>query len=273
MKYCIFLLGLFLLSCKSQGSKQETLSENEIEIPDGSLTEGEQDSLVMALSPYLEIDTTDANKSQQDLIKMMDEVLNEVWDEPDKDYTYHQNILHVDSVIKQCIAYVKQNKPKQLLDLFDKERINIYGHPSNTIEHERDLHYMILSLYEKYYRSENERLFAVKMAELYEFTLIHIIGLEQFRGYYHPDYIPLAKILVNCYSEGLNRYDRAIELQKQVCERIEKEEPEGKASESYGYELAGLANLYLAIDDTVRIDSCLLELRKNPYMEKLFQEQ
>ena len=268
MKYCILLLGLFLLSCKSQESKQETLSENEIEIPDGLLTEGEQDSLIMVLSPYLEVDTTftkDANQTMQ--------IVSEALGDASDDEAYYRNILHVDSVIKQCIVYVKQNNPKQLLDLFDKEKVNIYGHPSNTIAHEIDLHYMILSLYEKYYRPSNERLYAEKMAELYEMSLIHVIGLELFGGYSHPDFISLAKVLVDCYSEGLNNYDRAIELQKQICERIEKEEPEGKASENYGYELAGLANLYLANEDTIRTDSCLLELRKNPYMEKLFQEQ
>ena len=124
-----------------------------------------------------------------------------------------------------------------------------------------------------YNRPSNERLYAEKMAELYEMSLIHVTGLELFGGYSHPDFIPLAKVLVDCYAEGLDNYDRAIELQKQICERIEKEEPEGKASENYGYELAGLANLYLANEDTIRTDSCLLELRKNPYMEKLFQEQ
>ena len=268
MKYLLLLLGICLLGCKGQSTKQEMITNSEIEIEEGSLTKGEQDSLIMVLSPYLEIDTAYANKSQQDFIKILDEVL----DESNKDYTYHQNILHVDSVIKQCIVYVKQNQPKQLLDLFDKEKVNIYGHPSNTIAHEKDLHYMILSLYEKYYRPSNERLYAEKMAELYEMSLIHVTGLELFGGYSHPDFIPLAKVLVDCYAEGLDNYDRAIELQKQICERIEKEEPEGKASENYGYELAGLANLYLANEDTIRTDSCLLELRKNPYMEELFQK-
>ena len=155
--------------------------------------------------------------------------------------------------------------------MFDKERASIYGHPSNTLPHEIDLHYMILSLYEKYYRPSNERLFAEKMAGLYEISLAHMICLELLGSYYHPDYIPLTKALVDCYADGLNNYGRAIELQKQICERIEKVEPEGKASESYGRELAGLANFYLAINDTIRTDSCLLELRKNPYMEKLFQ--
>ena len=117
------------------------------------------------------------------------------------------------------------------------------------------------------------RLYAEKMVELYEFSLAHVIGLEAFDGHSHPDYIALSKVLADCYGEGLDNYERAIELQKQICDRIEKEEPEGKASESYGYELAGLANLYLAIDDTVRIDSCLLELRKNPYMEGFFKEE
>ena len=98
------------------------------------------------------------------------------------------------------------------------------------------------------------------------------MGLEAFGGYYHPDYIPLAKVLVDCYSEGLNDYEKAIELQKKVCERIEKEEEDGKASESYGYELMELARLYLANEDTIHTDSCVLELQKNPYMEKYFQE-
>ena len=150
--------------------------------------------------------------------------------------------------------------------------MSIYSHPSNTIEHEKDLHYMILSLYEKYYRPVNERLFAKKMIELYEFSLIHVTGLELFGGYSHPDYIPLVKVLIDCYAEGLNNYDKAIELQKKVCERIEKEEAEGKASESYGYELMELATLYLNNKDTLRTDSCLLELKKNPYMEKLLKE-
>lgn len=268
MKYLLLLLGICLLGCKGQSTKQEMITNSEIEIEEGSLTKGEQDSLIMVLSPYLDVDTTftkDANQTMQ--------IVSEALGDANDDETYYRNILHVDSVIKQCIVYVKQNQPKQLLDLFDKEKVNIYGHPSNTIAHEKDLHYMILSLYEKYYRPSNERLYAEKMAELYEMSLIHVIGLELFGGYSHPDFIPLAKVLVDCYAEGLDNYDRAIELQKQICERIEKEEPEGKASENYGYELAGLANLYLANEDTIRTDSCLLELRKNPYMEKLFQEQ
>ena len=78
-------------------------------------------------------------------------------------------------------------------------------------------------------------------------------------------------MLVDCYDK-LNDYDRAIELQKQICERIEQEEPEGKASENYGYELIELATLYLANKDTIHTDSCTQELRKNSYMEKLLKE-
>lgn len=264
MKYLLILLGLCLVACN--GPKQErTLDSNEvkIEIPEGSLTKGEQDSLITVLSPYLEVDTFFLEKSKE-----YSEVLGDANGEED----YNRNMFHVDSVIRQCVSLVQQNKPKQLLDLFDAERINIYAHPSNTIEHEKNLHYMILSLYEKYYRPLNERLYAEKMIELYELTFVHIIGLETFGGYYHPDYIPLAKVLIDCYAEGLNDYEKAIELQKKVCERIEKEEEDGKASESYGYELMELARLYLANEDTIHTDSCVLELQKNPYMEKYFQE-
>ena len=278
MKYLLILFGLCLRACKRQSVKQEEKTdsnitpnerlEESIEIPDGSLTKGEQDSLIEVLSPYLEVDTAYAKRSNKNA-ELISKVLDDM-EEFDENYQ-QQNILHVDSVIKQCINHVQSNEPKRLLDLFDKEKMSIYSHPSNTIEHEMDLHYMILSLYDKYYRPSNERFFAEKLAELYEFSLIHITGLELFGGYSHPDYIPLVKVLVDCYDK-LNDYDRAIELQKQICERIEQEEPEGKASENYGYELIELATLYLANKDTIHTDSCTQELRKNPYMEKLLKE-
>lgn len=279
MKYLLILFGLCLMACNRQSVKQEEKTdsnitpnerlEESIEIPDSSLTKGEQDSLIEVLSPYLKVDMAYA-KSANNNAELISKALDDV-EEFNENYQL-QNILHVDSVIKQCINHVQSNEPKRLLDLFDKEKMSIYSHPSNTIEHEKDLHYMILSLYEKYYRPVNERLFAKKMIELYEFSLIHVTGLELFGGYSHPDYIPLVKVLIDCYAEGLNNYDKAIELQKKVCERIEKEEAEGKASESYGYELMELATLYLNNKDTLRTDSCLLELKKNPYLEKILQE-
>ena len=278
MKCLMILLELCLIACNGQSVKQEEKTDSDtpkgkleesIEIPDSSLTKGEQDSLIEVLSPYLKVDMAYA-KSANNNAELISKALDDV-EEFNENYQL-QNILHVDSVIKQCINHVQSNEPKRLLDLFDKEKMSIYSHPSNTIEHEKDLHYMILSLYEKYYRPVNERLFAKKMIELYEFSLIHVTGLELFGGYSHPDYIPLVKVLIDCYAEGLNNYDKAIELQKKVCERIEKEEAEGKASESYGYELMELATLYLNNKDTLRTDSCLLELKKNPYMEKLLKE-
>ena len=260
MKYLLIFLGLCLFSCNNQTTSN---IQPEIKIENGSLTKGEQDSLIMVLSPYLEIDSIVMQNANQTL-QMVSEALGDANGEND----YYQNISHVDSIIHQCIAYAKQNEPKQLLDLFDKGKVNIYAHPSNTIEHERDLHYMILSLYEKYYRSENERLYAVKMVELYEFSLIHIIGLELFRGYYHPDYIPLTKILVDCYAEGLNNYDRAIELQQQICERVEKEDADGRKGEWYLLEILNLSILYDAIGDSFHSDSCYQIYSANPYYQK-----
>lgn len=71
---------------------------------------------------------------------------------------------------------------------------------------------------------------------------------------------------------GLGNYERAIELQKQICERFEREETEGKASENYGFELMELAGLYFGNNDTIRVDSCNQILQKNPYLEKILQE-
>lgn len=279
MKYLLILFGLCLMACNRQSVKQEEKTdsnitpnerlEESIEIPNGSLTKGEQDSLIEVLSPYLEVDTAYAKRSNKNA-ELISKVLDDM-EEFDENYQ-QQNILHVDSVIKQCINHVQSNEPKRLLDLFDKEKTNIYAHPSNTWLNEQNLHYMILSLYQKYYRPLNDRMFAEKMIELYEFSLIHVTGLELFGGYSHPDYIPLIKVLVDCYSEGLGNYEKAIELQRQACERLEQEETEGKASENYGFELMELARLYLANNDTIRMDSCNQILRKNPYLEKILQE-
>ena len=274
MRCLMILLGVCLMACNRQFVKQEgktdfNITEESIEIPNGSLTKGEQESLIEVLSPYLEVNTAYAKSSNKNA-----EMISKALDDVDFDENYQQqNILHVDSVIKQCIVYVRQNEPKLLLDLFDKEKMSIYCHPSNTWLNEQNLHYMILSLYQKYYRPLNDRMFAEKMIELYEFSLIHVTGLELFGGYSHPDYIPLIKVLVDCYSEGLGNYEKAIELQRQACERLEQEETEGKASKNYGFELIELARLYLANNDTIRMDSCNQILRKNPYiMEKYFQE-
>ena len=260
MKYLVILLGLCLFSCNNQTASN---IQPEIEIENGSLTKGEQDSLIMVLSPYLEIDSImmqDANQTLQ----MVSKALGDANGEND----YYQNISHVDSIIHQCIAYAKQNEPKQLLDLFDKGKVNIYAHPSNTIEHEKGLHYMILSLYEKYYRPVSERLYAEKMIELYELTFLHIIGLETFGGYFHPDYIPLAKVLIDCYADGLNNYDKAIELQKKVCMRVEQEDANGRYGKWYLLEMVNLSMLYDAISDRFHLDSCYQIYVENPYYEK-----
>ena len=258
MKYLLLLLGICLLGCKGQSTKQENIIESEI--IQGSLTKGEQDSLIMVLSPYLEVDTTYAEKASQ-ATQIVSKALGNT---NDNEY-YYQNILHVDSIIKQCIAYVKQNEPKQLLDLFDKEKNSIYAHPANTWEHEQNLHYMILSFYQKYSDAET---FAKKMAELYEFSLIHIKSLEMFGGYTHPDFIPLAKVLVDCYAEGLNNYGRAIELQRQVCERVEQEDADGRKGEWYLLEILNLSILYDAIGDSFHSDSCYQIYTANPYYQK-----
>ena len=75
MKYLLILFGLCLMACNRQSVKQEEKTdsnitpnerlEESIEIPDGSLTKGEQDSLIEVLSPYLEVDTAYAKRSNK----------------------------------------------------------------------------------------------------------------------------------------------------------------------------------------------------------------
>ncbi|GGK00088.1 hypothetical protein GCM10007084_24380 [Parabacteroides faecis] len=274
MKYLMILLSFCLMACNGRSVKQEektdsNMTEESIEIPNGSLTKGEQDSLITVLSPYLEVDTA-FTKRRIEISGSLSKIIDGAID-IDEDYTW-QIIAHVDSVIKQCINHVQSNEPKQLFDLFDKEKKNIYAHPSNTWKNEQNLNNMILSLYEKYDRSSNKRLLAEKVIELYEISFIHIKLLETFGGYSHPSFIPLAKSLREWYLVILKNYDKAIELQRQICERIEKEETEGRASENYGFELMKLSELYLANNDTIRMDSCHQILQKNPYIEKILQE-
>ena len=178
------------MACNGRSVKQEektdsNMTEESIEIPNGSLTKGEQDSLITVLSPYLEVDTA-FTKRRIEISGSLSKIIDGAID-IDEDYTW-QIIAHVDSVIKQCINHVQSNEPKQLFDLFDKEKKNIYAHPSNTWKNEQNLNNMILSLYEKYDRSSNKRLLAEKVIELYEISFIHIKLLETFGGYSHPFY-------------------------------------------------------------------------------------
>ena len=152
--------------------------EESIEIPDGSLTKGEQDSLIEVLSPYLEVDTAYAKRSNKNA-ELISKVLDDM-EEFDENYQ-QQNILHVDSVIKQCINHVQSNEPKRLLDLFDKEKMSIYSHPSNTIEHEMDLHYMILSLYDKYYRPSNENILK-EYSDKFNLN-VNLVTIKDFGGW------------------------------------------------------------------------------------------
>ena len=114
MKFVLLLLSVCLLGCKEQ-SKQEMISNSEIEIKEGSLTKGEQDSLIMVLSPYLEVDTTftkDANQTMQ----IVSEALGDATD----DEAYYRNILHVDSVlqVKGIVSIDTRNEIYQYRDVY-----------------------------------------------------------------------------------------------------------------------------------------------------------
>ena len=128
MKCLMILLELCLIACNGQSVKQEEKTDSDtpkgkleesIEIPDSSLTKGEQDSLIEVLSPYLKVDMAYA-KSANNNAELISKALDDV-EEFNENYQL-QNILHVDSVIKQCINHVQSNEPKRLLDLLIKRK-------------------------------------------------------------------------------------------------------------------------------------------------------
>ena len=114
---------------------------------------------------------------------------------------YLNNMAHLDSVIFQGIALIKQNKVTELLRLLEKERLNFYIHPNNLIDNEMKFHKLLTILYNKFYDEENTDQYYAKIITIAEFTKFHIKTLQLWRGgEIHPYYPETLIGLADLYS-------------------------------------------------------------------------
>lgn len=241
---CLLLIGS-LSACDS--TIQKTKNQTRKSVP---FTVKEQKDCIDALSLYIQVDNNFAKAAK----KYADELSKEKSLSNDGTQGYYdRNIAHIDSVIKASIVLIKQNKSKELLILLEKEKKNIYVHPSNTLDNQMRLTDVFFILYNKCnFRKEEV---CTKMAILYEDAYLHMQMLEELNGEYYPDHYNLLSSLIVLY-ESTKMYPKAISRAKEMCEFIATIAPNGKRSKLYMSALKELGELYKEAGDNIRADSC-----------------
>ena len=126
---------------------------------------------------------------------------------------YAENISHLDSAVHYGIELAQQNKGAELLDLLEKERLNFYANPNNTIDNELALHQLFIELYAKFYKGEDD--VWQKVIPLVEFTKLHISGIQTFQGHIHPYYPQVLYSLIEVYLE-VDDIEKAITTAKEL---------------------------------------------------------
>lgn len=133
--------------------------------------------------------------------------VNEKW--------YQANLAHIDSVMRCCINLVGQKENRELLNVLEKERMNIVAHPNNTVDNEWQLHSVLALLYAKH--SEDDKEYWTKLAELGEWSRMHI---EAYQGKSHPLYKQVLSELILIY-DTLGNQSKKLEIEKTMCSFIE----------------------------------------------------
>lgn len=170
-------------------------------------TEREREFCLNTFEAYLDVDSAMA-KEKEEFYKL---TLNQSDsnDEAAEDW-YGKNIVHIDSVMRKSIDLVKQDKSKQLLDLLESERYNIYGHPNADTYNCYDFHTVYMLLYTK--NIENNWEYYTKLAELGEFSRMQIEAVQSNWEEPHPLYKQVVEELLVIYME-LGNEDKMAEME------------------------------------------------------------
>ena len=129
-------------------------------------------------------------------------------------YLLH-NIEHIDSIVNQSVALVKDGEIEDLYTLLKGEIMNFYAHPHNTVDNELLLHRLIGGLY--YQTTDNYEEFVKELIYLNDFTIMHMEALIDK----HPEYITiLIEQAGNCIEVGF--YDKAIIYGDKLCSFMKK---------------------------------------------------
>ena len=158
------------------------------------MTEEEQEQTIEILSLY----ATPIDSSKLQRIKENAQAVSKITSKTDFDTSFFaENISHLDSVVHYGIELAQQNKGGKLLDLLEKERLNFYAHPNNTIDNEIALHQLFIELYAKFYKGKGD--VWQKVIPLVEFSKAHILSIQTLQGYIHPYYPRILYNLIDAY--------------------------------------------------------------------------
>lgn len=159
-------------------------------------TARERDFCLKTFEAYLNVDSATAKK-REEFYKLMLKY-SDSNDKADEDW-YRKNIVHIDSVMRESIDLVKQDKSRQLLDLLESERYNIYGHPNADTYNCYALNSVFALLYAKYIESDNE--YYAKLADLGEYSRMMIEAVQDNWEKPHPLYRQVVEELLQIYKE------------------------------------------------------------------------
>lgn len=182
---------------------------------EATFTKEQQDFCINTFKLYQNVDKKRVEISQG-LLKLLEK-------HSDMDNTqewYQANLAHIDSVMRHCIDLVKREENKKLLNVLEKERMDIVAHPNNTVDNEWQLHSVLALLYTKY--CEDDKEYWTKLAELGEWSRMHI---EACQGKSHPLYKQVLSELILIY-DTLGNQSKKLEIEKTMCSFIETQENE-----------------------------------------------
>lgn len=182
---------------------------------EATFTKEQQEFCINTFKLYL-----DAHKERVEESQKFLKLLSKHSDMNNTEEWYQANLAHIDSVMHCCIHLVGQKENRELLDILEKERMNIVAHPNNTVDNEWQLHSVFALLYTKY--CEDDKEYWTKLAELGEWSRMHI---EAYQGKSHPLYKQVLSELIQIYNT-LGNQSKKLEIEKIMCSFIETQENE-----------------------------------------------
>lgn len=206
--YCIMVLAVVFAGCNSKGGVETATAVAE---KDGyNISAEDSAGFIEVFEDYLSYSKEYADSAAK---KAGQIPLGERPADPEAEAYYHQNKVHGDSLMHQCISLVKQKDYKALLGLLQAERANIYLYPGNKMDNELNLGWIVETLCKQEY-NEREDSFYVNMLPWYEFSVLHMEMLMAFGKGEHPEYESTLIVLALAYEKTGNDEKLVAALQK-----------------------------------------------------------
>lgn len=195
-QFILAITVLLILSACNQQRKSETP------------TKEQQEFCINTFTLYLDVNESRIEESLK-FIKLLQKHMES--NEEDAQEYFLRNITHIDSVMHHCIELVNQEHYKILIDILEKERMNIAAHPNNTVENEWQLHSVFALLYAQYIEDDKE--YYTKLAELGEWSRMHIEAIQANSEKPHPLYMKVLNELLQIY-DTLDNPEKKLEIEK-----------------------------------------------------------